>query len=435
MRPARWRRRPGLLPVIHYITTNGIGNAWVGNELRCVEEAGIPFRLHALYRDSQNFFASEWAERLERSTNYLYPLRPLALTTAVAMAPFRFGGRFWAALGNALFGERESLRNRLKGIAHLAVACAWATSLRRDPPARIHSQWIHSCGTVGMYGAWLLGVPFTFTGHAADLFRERAALRDKIRRAERIVCISEFHREFYISQGADPAKLVIVYCGIDTSHFRPLARERMEPPIRIRSAGRLVEKKGFADLIAACGRLRDRGVPFECIIGGSGPLEGALRQQIASLGLESMVQLTGEALKQERIPEFMAEADVFCLPCVWARDDDVDGLPQLLMEAMACGLAAVSTRLVGIPDLVIDRHTGLLVEPGHVEQLAGALAELAGDPGLVRRLALAGRERVLESFDLDHCLEPLFAVHHGRAAPFSAASPAASLVASGAESR
>ena len=160
-----------------------------------------------------------------------------------------------------------------------------------------------------------------------------------------------------------------------------------------------------------------------------------MREQIASLDLEGSVRLTGEALKQERIPEFMADADVFCLPCVWARDDDVDGLPQLLMEAMACGLAAVSTRLVGIPDLVIDRKTGLLAEPGDVEGLAAALAELAGDPGLVRRLAIAGRQQVLDSFDLDRCLEPLFAIHRGRSNEARAEPPAAALVASGGEPR
>jgi colanic acid/amylovoran biosynthesis glycosyltransferase len=403
--------------VIHYITTNGIGNAWVANELHRVGAEGIPFRLHALYRDRVNFFASEWAEELERSTNYLYPIRPVAVACASALAPARFGSRFWQALGNAIFGERETFANRIKGIVHLAVACLWASSLRKDPPSRIHSQWIHSCGSVGMYGAWLLGVPFSFTGHAADLFRERAALRDKIRRADRIVCISN------IGEGTDPAKLMTVYCGIDTSHFRPLARERMEPPLRIRSAGRLVEKKGFADLIDACALLRDRGVPFNCIIGGSGPLDQALRDRIAARGLDGMVQLTGESLKQERIPEFMSGADVFCLPCVWAKDDDVDGLPQMLMEAMACGLPSVSTRLVGIPDLIEHGRGGLLVEPGDVEGIADAIEQLFLDADLRMRLAAGGRTRVLEAFDLRNCLEPLFELHR-KSLPNGSSTPA-----------
>jgi len=397
--------------MIHYITTNGIGNAWVGNELHRVGGEGIPFQLHALYRDEQNFFASEWAELLDEETNYIYPLPWWRAAGSLVAAPFRFGGRFWSAFGNALVGERESLMNRLKGLGHLTVACAWAGPLRHGPPARIHSHWIHSCGTVGMYGAWLLGVPFSFTGHAADLFRDRVALRDKIRRADRIVCISEFHRAFYISEGADPAKLFVVYCGIDTSHFRPVARPAIEGPVRIRSAGRLVEKKGFADLIKACGILRDRGLDFECVIGGSGPLEGSLRDLIDSLRLGDRVRITGAALKQEEIPEFMRDADLFCLPCVWASDNDVDGLPQMLMEAMACGLPSISTRLVGIPDLVRHDESGVLVEPGDTTAIADAISRLAADDALRRRLAAGGRQRVIEAFDLRTCLAPLFEMH------------------------
>ena len=122
----------------------------------------------------------------------------------------------------------------------------------------IHSQWIHSCGTVGMYGAWLLDVPFSFTGHAVDLFRDRVALDDKIRRAEFIVCISEFHRRFYLEHGARPQRLHVVYCGIDTGAFA-FHRHRREGRFREPSVGRLVEKKGFNDLIQACGILADRG--------------------------------------------------------------------------------------------------------------------------------------------------------------------------------
>jgi glycosyltransferase involved in cell wall biosynthesis len=103
----------------------------------------------------------------------------------------------------------------------------------------------------------------------------------------------------------------------------------------------------------------------------------------------------------------MHGGDVYCLPCVWASDDDVDGLPQMLMEAMACGLPAISTRLVGIPDLILHEETGLLVEPKQAEPLADALVRLRDDPALAARLSTRGRERVLAVFDLSNCLEPL----------------------------
>ena len=168
-----------------------------------------------------------------------------------------------------------------------------------------------------------------------------------------------------------------------------------------------MEKKGFARLIEACRILADRGASFDCVIGGSGELESELRSQVQRLGLEERVKLTGETLLQERITEFMHRGDVYVLPCVRAADSDVDGLPQMLVEAMACGLPAISTRLVGIPDLVQPEKTGLLVEPQDAAGLAEAIDRLMRDRPLAARLAAAGRRRVEEHFNLETCLEPL----------------------------
>jgi colanic acid/amylovoran biosynthesis glycosyltransferase len=396
--------------VIHYITSNGVGNAWVANELSRVESAGLPFVLHAMRRPDKLFHASQWALKMNERTLALYPVPLLQLLVSIFAAPFLFRGRFFSALWNALFGKREHVRARVAGIAHFVVACFWARSMknRPEPVAHIHSQWVSSCGTIGMYGAWLLEVPFSFTGHAADLFRERCALQDKIRRAEFIVCISEFHRRFYLQHEARPEKLFIAYCGIDAGWFYPRRQvAAAEEPYRILSSGRLIEKKGFGYLIEACRVLADQGERFECLIGGSGELEAQLRSQIQRLGLSHRVKLTGQTLVQEKIVEFMHRGDVYVLPCVWASDNDVDGLPQMLVEAMACGLPAISTRLVGIPDLIRHGQTGLLVEPNDAAALADAIARLMRDRALAAQLAEAGRQWVQERFNLETCLEPL----------------------------
>lgn len=394
--------------MIHYMTTQGVGDAWVGNELRIVKKAGIPVALHALMRPEKTYFSSEDITEMATETKVLYPLSKRAALGAVLSAPGRFGASFWSALRDACLGKRESLRNRLVGLWHFAVACHWAQSLTDKDVSHVHSQWIHSGGTVAMYGAWLLNRPFSFTGHAADLFRNRSALASKIARADFIICISEFHRQFYIKQGADPDKLHIAYCGIDTSHFTPRRRTRKSgEPLHILSSGRLVAKKGFPVLIQACKILRKAGVDFRCTIAGSGPDEVSLRRLISEDGLEDIITLTGEALKQEDIPEFMYGGDIYTLPCVWAADNDVDGLPQMLMEAMACGLPAISTELVGIPDLVIDNETGLLVPPEDAQALAEALQKLGENDVYAKELAEKGHARVTQVFDIDVCLEPL----------------------------
>jgi colanic acid/amylovoran biosynthesis glycosyltransferase len=403
--------------MIHYMTVFGIGDAWVGNELHTVQTAGVSFVLHAMRRPTRKLFDSLWAHDLNAKTRVLYPLPPLGIVVAVVAAPFRFGGRFFVALANALFGRRESLRNRVASIAHLFVACYWAAQLRHEQVSHIHSQWIHSGGTIAMYGAWLLGKSFSFTGHAADLFRDRVALEDKIRRADFIVCISEFHREFYKKHGARDEQLHIAYCGIELDKFAPAAAPRTpDGKLRILSSGRLVAKKGFKDLIAACRILADRDIDLECIIAGSGPLRQQLQKQIDELKLTDRIKLTGREIKQEDIPAFMHTGDVYCLPCVWAEDGDIDGLPQMLMEAMACGLPAISSRLVGIPDLCVHEKTGLLVEPGNVQQIADAILRLHNDPAEAQRLVRAARHWIQEKFDLATSLNPLIALFRAKLA-------------------
>ncbi|MDA0240372.1 MAG: glycosyltransferase [Proteobacteria bacterium] len=393
--------------MIHYMSADGVGSPWVANELRGVQLAGMPFALHALRMPTKIAHEAEWARKMNDETSAIYPLSIPSLLLSLIAAPLLFRSRYLAALLNAFFGQRENLRVRIAALVHFFVAADWARRMRNQKIDLLHSQWAHSGGTVAMYGAWLLNVPFSFTGHAVDLFRQRVALRDKIKRAEFIVCISEFHRRFFLDNGAREDQLTTVYCGIDLTLFKPVDKDRPRDIFTIISAGRLIEKKGFHILIQACGKLRDQGLTFRCHIGGSGPQEAELRQMVQELSLGDIVTLTGEALMQEKIPEFMAAGDVFCLPCVWAKDDDVDGLPQLLMEAMACGLPVVSTELVGIPDLVIDQHTGLLVTAEDVDALAASLVFAMKNPDRLDAFVAEGHNHLKNRFNLDTCLEPL----------------------------
>lgn len=402
--------------MIHYISSDGMGQPWVGNEVRVVAAAGVPVVLHAMRAPSQIHFGSPWACKLADQTRILYPLPVGGVVASVALAPVLFGRRWAGALINALTGPRENIRARASSIAHFFVACHWARMLRRETVSHIHAQWAYSSASIGMYGSWMLGVSFSFTGHATDLFRDRVALRDKIRRADFIVCISEFHRQFFLDEGARPEQLHIVYCGIEPELMVPRTGPRAPGPFTILSAGRLVEKKGFEYLIDACAILRDHGREFRCVIAGSGPLESDLRARVTARGLSGHVEITGKALAQEAIPRFMHSGDLFALECVWARDGDVDGLPQMTMEAMACGLPAVTTRLVGNPDMVIHERTGLLVEPRDEKQLAAAIERLMDNPQLADRLARQGREWILEKFDIRFSSDPLIRLFRDRLA-------------------
>jgi glycosyltransferase involved in cell wall biosynthesis len=167
----------------------------------------------------------------------------------------------------------------------------------------------------------------------------------------------------------------------------------------ILSIGRLVEKKGFADLLRACAQLKRAGRRFRLAIYGDGPLRAELAALTAALALEDEVALPGAVTQQELLPAFQ-QADLFALTPFVTADGDSDGVPNVLVEAMACGLPVVSTEVAGVPELVTHAHNGLLVPPQDVSAIAAALAALLDDVPRRRRLGAAARQTVVERFDL-----------------------------------
>jgi glycosyltransferase involved in cell wall biosynthesis len=396
---------------ITYISASGVSNPWIDLELKILEREGIPFELYAMRKSETAPDGDEWVRNLHTLTRPIYPLPILQFTLSILAAPFIFRGRFVAGFFNAVFGRRESLRARIACFAHFFVACHWARTLSNRNIAHIHSQWVHSCGSIGMYGAWLLGTTFSFTGHGADIWRDRVALEDKIQRAQFIVCISNFHRQFYLDHGARPEQLIMVYCGIDRARFAPrtTVSDSRDKMLRIRAHSRIVEKKGFAYLVSACEILRNRGVDFECSIAGTGPIVEDLREQVVASGLDGSVHILGERVPDRDLLDFLHQGNAYCLPCVWASDNDVDGIPAALMEAMASGLPVVSTRIAGIPDLVIDEESGLLVPSEDATALADALQRIADEDGLADHLVKGASKVIEERFNLDTCVAPLVA--------------------------
>ena len=205
----------------------------------------------------------------------------------------------------------------------------------------------------------------------------------------------------------DAAKIHRIYNGIDLARF-PRAEFTGTPPAII-SIGRLIEKKGFHDLIEACRVLCERGVGFRCEIIGEGPLESSLRDQITAAGLTTLVTLTGP-LPQGEVIKRLACSALFVLPCVAEVGGGMDNLPTVVMEAMAAGLPVISTALGGVPEMVRDGITGLLVPEHQPVVLADALAQILADQRLARSLGEAGRQRAAELFAIDKSAEALRAL-------------------------
>jgi glycosyltransferase involved in cell wall biosynthesis len=290
-------------------------------------------------------------------------------------------------------GEATPIKTRVRLPLQALAALGLAHGLRGRGVQWIHCHFAHAPTTLGMYAANQLSIPFSFTGHANDLFQRRSLLAKKLQRASLVSCISRWHSDFYrsISPQAEE-KLELVRCGVDTYDWRPPEKPRPADRLRIVTVCRLVEKKG----IDTFRELTRRNIPASLTIAGTGPQEARLRALANAVGADP-IQWLGE-IDNAKVPALFAESDVFALPCREDSNGDRDGIPVVLMEAMACGLPAISGDLPAIRELIENNVTGLLVPASDADALTDALAKLAADPNLRRTLALAGRRKTQEEF-------------------------------------
>ncbi|MEO7723459.1 MAG: glycosyltransferase family 4 protein [Chthoniobacterales bacterium] len=263
----------------------------------------------------------------------------------------------------------------------------------------------HFAGLAARTAYWIerfFDIGFSFTAHANDIFAPKPfeiSLGKLIGGARAVVTVSDFGVRFLAEKHPDAAvKLQRIYNGIDLSRFQRTDFSAA-PPLII-SVGRLIEKKGFHDLIEACHLLEERGLAFRAEIVGEGPLEPVLQKQIVFAGLTKSVVLTG-ALPQGEVITRLARSTLFALPCVAETGGGMDNLPTVLMEAMAAGLPIVSTAVAGVPEMMEEGVTGLLVPEHQPPALGDAMARLLHDRSLAISLGEAGWRRASDLFAIE----------------------------------
>ncbi len=304
--------------------------------------------------------------------------------------------------------EPTPLARRLNVVGLSVLALGTARWLRPRAVSHVHAHFANGPGTLAMYTALHLGLPFSFVGHANDLFDRRSLLVRKLERAAFVSCISEWHRRWYLSQLDAPERCAVIRCGVDVAAWRgPEPSARGGGPLRVLSVARLIEKKGLDVLILALARAGARSeLDWRLELVGDGPERQPLEALAVELGCSDRVAFPG-ALANDRVRARMADADLFVLPCRTNRLGDQDGIPVVLMEAMACGLPVVTGDLPSIRELVVPDETGVAVAPDDPDALAERIVGLAQNPDARRRFAIAGRKRVEEEFSLATNLDRL----------------------------
>ena len=386
-----------------------LSETFILHEILELERQGLDLHLFSIMNPGEEMVHADVA-RVRAPVTYLpagWPAIGAMLRAHLALV--RRGPRRYVGVGAYALQRRRAtpFHQRLATVKHFWRAGWLARELEQAGVTHLHAHFAHGPASVAHFVHLLTGLPYSVTAHAKDIYTsppDRLALR--LRAARFVVTCTGYNAQYLagLMGTAAAQRLHRIYHGVDLHKFGPNSctapgsRTPGDTPT-ILAVGRLVEKKGYPYLIDACRLLIDRGYDVRLRIVGGGEMKEALRRHIAEVGLDERIELLG-ARPQDEVIELYRTATVFALPCVVLDNGDRDGIPNVLVEAMRLGLPVVSTAVSGIPELVVDEETGLLVPPRDTGALESALARLLDDAELRARLAAGAAHRVAHEFDL-----------------------------------
>lgn len=316
--------------------------------------------------------------------------------------------RYFAALWLILWGSWQRPRLLLRSLAVFPKSVYFARVVQDQGVAHVHANWASHPAASALVISQLTGTPWSFSGHASDIYVDTTMLANKVRAAKFVVTCTR-HNKGYLTEVAGPEaakKIVVSYHGVDLRKFVPEPKQLSER-FRILAVGTLLPCKGLPDLIEACRLLTERGVVFDCTIAGDGPERQLLEQQIHRYGLSDRVKILGYVAQETLIPLYQ-QASVVALP---ALSESHFGIPNVLLEAMAVKTPVICTPLPSLSEVLEGGRQGLYVPERDPKALADALEKLARNPALCRAMGELGRSKIEELFDTEKnvtTLEMLF---------------------------
>lgn len=394
-------------PRVAYIVRSfpRLSQTFILNEILELERQGADVRIFAM-TDPRESIVQDGVQRLRAPVEILDGARPRISVAvdhlrAAGRSPLRYLKTLAEITRRSDIDAGYVTASRFACFAH-AVHLARILGRPSCRVTHVHAHFAHDPTLVALLLNRLTGVPFSFTAHARDLYQTAPrVIGERIAAARAAITCCQANLELMTRVAPVDArdKVRVVHNGVDLNAFRPPEARRSSQVPLVVSIGRLVEKKGFLDLVAACDRLRRAGHRFRCEIYGDGPLRAAIEASIVEAGLAEHVTLPGSRSHDE-LREVLRRADLFALTPFVTSDGDRDGIPTVLIEAMACGLPVVTTPVCGIPDAVVHGESGLLAPQHDVATITAHLASLLTDASLREGLGCRAREVARRGYDL-----------------------------------
>ena len=372
-------------------------------EMLAMEKAGVQVEVYPLLREKTEAMHPEAVPFVQRA--HFQPFISFSIIKANLYFLFRKPGAYLGTLWALLRSNLGSFRFLTGALGIFPKSVLFARQMKAQNIDHVHAHFASHPAAAGFIIHRLVGIPYSFTAHGSDLHRDRHMLQEKVAEAGFVAAISIYNKELIVSecQGNFRDKVAVIHCGVNTNvfHYRTekTPHENGKQPFMIVCVGTLHEVKGQEYLLRACKKLQERGIDFQCNFVGDGPDRDSLTRLVEAEGISGKVKFHGQQ-KQAAIARLLQDADVLVAPSVPTSDGRREGIPVVLIEAMSSGVPVIASNLSGIPELVIDGQTGLLIPPRNVEALADALEHYYRDPALRWHLAGAGRKKVVEEFDL-----------------------------------
>jgi glycosyltransferase involved in cell wall biosynthesis len=374
---------------------------FVAEEIRNVQKLGINVRIFSLLSPSKRIVHAVSAE-LSKQVCCVPSITDPSLWYSQIYFIFKNPQKYFHLLWILLSQPAPKISFLPKRLIIFLKSIWLALNIKDKPVKLVHTHFAWLSAAAGMIVSELLDIPFTITTHAYDIYSYKNDLLElTTKMADRIVTISEYNKNAMLkmSNGLDDSKIDVIHCGIDLAYFKPTKKEDPNNVIQITSIGSLIEKKGHEYLIRACKSLESEGIEFNCVIIGEGELRNHLQELIDNLRLRNKIALIG-AKTQGFVKNRLNETDLFVLACRVAEIGDQDGIPVAIMEALAMEVPVISTRVSGIPELIKDGETGILVPERDPKALAKAIVYIVQERSLSQELAINGRILVEREFNI-----------------------------------